>query len=77
VFRHQCGDCKANLMGAMLKAAGIPSYLVIIYSGDRTHVHKEWPSPSQFNHAIIAIQTQPGTPGPVINVPQLGHLFDL
>jgi transglutaminase-like putative cysteine protease len=58
VFDKQYGDCKdkANLLLAMLKSAGIKSYLVAIYSGDRTFVKKEWASPSQFNHMILAIQ---------------------
>ncbi|HEY3453672.1 MAG TPA: DUF3857 and transglutaminase domain-containing protein [Bryobacteraceae bacterium] len=58
VFRKQYGDCKdkANLMRALLKAAGLESYLVAIYSRDKTYVHQEWPSPSQFNHMIIAIR---------------------
>jgi hypothetical protein len=56
VFTKQYGDCKdkANLMRCMLKAAGLQSYLVAIYSGDRTHVRQEWPSPHQFNHMILA-----------------------
>ena len=56
VFAKQYGDCKdkANLMRCMLKAAGIQSYLVAIWSGDRTHVRPEWPSPDQFNHMILA-----------------------
>jgi hypothetical protein len=56
VFTKQYGDCKdkANLMRCMLKAAGLESYLVAIYSGDRTHVRQQWPSPNQFNHMILA-----------------------
>jgi hypothetical protein len=81
VFRKQYGDCKdkANLMRSLLKAAGIESYLVIIHSGDRTHVRQEWPSPSQFNHMIIAVKVPEGTTAStVIEVPPLGRvlLFD-
>src|SRR5262249_17156706 len=56
VFNKSYGDCKnkANLLRAMLKAVGITSYLVSIYSGDPTYVREEWPSPQQFNHCIIA-----------------------
>jgi hypothetical protein len=56
VFSKQYGDCKdkANLMRCMLKAAGMQSYLVAIYSGDRTYVREQWPSPYQFNHMILA-----------------------
>ena len=58
VLAKQYGDCKdkANLMRALLKAAGIESYLVAIYAGDRTLVREEWPSPEQFNHMILAIR---------------------
>jgi hypothetical protein len=57
VFTKAYGDCKdkANLMRAMLKAVGITSYPVAIYSGDPDYVREEWPSPQQFNHAIVAI----------------------
>jgi Domain of Unknown Function with PDB structure (DUF3857)/Transglutaminase-like superfamily len=52
------GDCKdkATLMRALLKAAGIDSYLTTITSGDRSYVRPEWASPAQFNHAIIAVR---------------------
>jgi hypothetical protein len=52
------GDCKdkVTLMRALLKAVGIESYLTTIFYGDRQFVHSEWPSPMQFNHAIIAIR---------------------
>ena len=61
VLERNYGDCKdkASLMRAMLGAVGIPSYLVSLYSGDRSYVRAEWPSPQQFNHAIIAIALPP------------------
>ena len=57
VLGRNYGDCKdkANLMRALLSAVGIQSYLVSVYSGDRNYVRPEWPSPQQFNHAIIAV----------------------
>lgn len=57
VLERNYGDCKdkASLMRAMLAAVGINSYMVSIYSGDRTYVRAEWASPQQFNHAIIAV----------------------
>jgi transglutaminase-like putative cysteine protease len=78
VFAKAYGDCKdkANLMRAMLKAAGIDSYLVSIYSGDPTYVREEWPSPQQFNHCIIAVkvgdETQAAT---VVRHPSIGRLL--
>lgn len=78
VFAKSYGDCKdkANLMRAMLKSVGIQSYLVSIYSGDRTFVREEWPSPQQFNHCIIAVkvsdETQAAT---IVKHPTLGRLL--
>ncbi len=80
VFVKQYGDCKdkANLMRALLKSAGIPSYLVAIYSGDRTFVKKEWASPSQFNHMILAVQITGQSKAPAIIDSPAGRvlLFD-
>ena len=81
VFRKQYGDCKdkANLMRSLLKAAGVESYPVIIYSGDRTYVRQQWPSPSQFNHMIIAVRVSDGVTAPtVMEAPSVGRvlLFD-
>lgn len=82
VFGKQYGDCKdkANLMRSMLKVAGIDSYLVAIYSGDRAHVHPEWPSPTQFNHMIIAVRVPEDLKiRTVVNAPELGQrllIFD-
>src|SRR6266849_696221 len=78
VFTKSYGDCKdkANLMRTMLKIASIPSYLVAIYSGARTHVREAWPSPWQFNHMILAVKVSPQTVAPsVIEHPQLGRLM--
>jgi hypothetical protein len=78
VFAKSYGDCKdkANLMRALLKIAGINSYLVSIYSGDPTYVREEWPSPQQFNHCIIAVKVSDETKAPtVITHPTLGRLL--
>jgi hypothetical protein len=58
VLQRNYGDCKdkATLMRALLKAAGIESYLVTLDAEDRTYVRPEWPSPIQFNHAIVAVR---------------------
>lgn len=78
VFSKSYGDCKdkANLMRAMLKVAGIQSYLVSIYSGDPTYVREEWPSPQQFNHCIIAVKVSDETRSPtIVTHPTLGRLL--
>lgn len=78
VLAKAYGDCKdkANLMRTMLKTVGIDAYPVFIYSGDATVVREEWPSPTQFNHCIIAVkvsdQTQAAT---VLTHPKLGRLL--
>ncbi|HWC77913.1 MAG TPA: DUF3857 domain-containing transglutaminase family protein, partial [Blastocatellia bacterium] len=78
VFAKSYGDCKdkANLMRAMLKVAGIDSYLVSIYSGDPTYVREEWPSPQQFNHCIVAVKVSDDTKAPtIVRHPTLGRLL--
>ncbi len=64
VLARGYGDCKdkANLMRALLSAVGIRSHLVLIYSGDRRYVRRDWPSPQQFNHCIIAIALTEASP---------------
>lgn len=72
------GDCKdkANLMRALLKSLKIEAYPVAIYSGDPNFVRREWASPGQFNHCIIAIRVSDGTIVPtVINDAKLGRLM--
>ena len=78
VLVKEYGDCKdkATLMRALLKAAGIPSYLVVIYSSDRSYVREGWPSPRQFNHAIVAAKVSEDTKaGGIIQHPTLGRLL--
>lgn len=78
VLAKAWGDCKdkANLMKAMLKVVGIESYLMPIYAGDKTYVREVYPSPSQFNHCIIAVKVSDATQSPtIIAHPQLGRLL--
>ena len=79
VLSRNYGDCKdkATLMRALLQAVGIDAYPVIIYSGDREFVRREWPSPMQFNHAIVAVKVSPETnlPTVITDMPQLGRLL--
>ncbi len=77
VFTKQYGDCKdkANLMRCMLKAAGLDSYMVAIFSGDKTHVREGWPSPHQFNHMILAAKVSESVAAPTVIASPLGRLL--
>ncbi|HLA11769.1 MAG TPA: DUF3857 domain-containing protein [Pyrinomonadaceae bacterium] len=78
VLAKTYGDCKdkANLMRAMLRSIGIVAYPVAIYSGDATRVTEQWPSPSQFNHCIIAVKVGEETRAEtIISHPTLGRLL--
>lgn len=78
VFAKSYGDCKdkANLMRAMLSVVKIPSFMVSITADDATYVRAEWPSPSQFNHCIIAIKVGDATTLPtIVTHPVLGRLL--
>ena len=75
VSGRDCKD-KAALTRALLAAAGIKSYGVSVYSGDRQFVRPEWPSSMQFNHEIVAIVVSPATALPaVLQHAQLGNLL--
>lgn len=58
VLRKGHGDCKdkATLLRSLLRAAGIRAWAVVLYSGDSSFVRKQWPSPQQFDHMIVAIE---------------------
>ncbi|MGI8669647.1 MAG: transglutaminase-like domain-containing protein [Aridibacter sp.] len=78
VMARGYGDCKdkANLMRAMLQALKIDAYPVAIFSGDPTYVRKEWASPRQFNHCIIAVRVSKETEAPtIIENETLGRLL--
>ena len=78
VLNRGYGDCKdkATLMRAMLRLLKIDAYPVIIYSGDPNYVRKEWASPSQFNHCIIAIRVSAATKSStIIENEKLGRLL--
>jgi len=57
VYARGYGDCKdkANLLRAMLREVGINAYPVIAQTEQESVVWKDFPSPIQFNHVIVAI----------------------
>lgn len=78
VLEKQYGDCKdkANLMRALLRAVAMDAYLVSIYSGGRAYVRPDWPSPQQFNHAIVAVKVSASAEAAsIVEHPQLGRLL--
>ena len=79
ILRTGYGVCrdKVALLRALLKAANIESYPVAAYLGDRYQVTEDWPTPGQFNHAIIAIKIDdPALKSPaIVEHPALGRLL--
>ncbi len=78
VFRTNYGDCKdkATMLRALLATQGIASFPLIVQSGRTTHLREDWPSPLQFNHAILAIQVDASVDSPaVFTHPELGRLL--
>lgn len=72
------GDCKdkATLMRSLLEAVGIRSYQVVVYSGMDMEFIPTWTSPRQFNHCILAIETDRPTDSEAVCVhPELGRLL--
>jgi len=57
VFTQGYGDCKdkANLLQAMLKEVGITSYPVLAHAASEIEIWPDFPSPEQFDHAILGI----------------------
>lgn len=55
------GDCKdkASLLVAMLRAAGIPSYIALLNAGLEQDIAARYPGMGMFNHAIVYV---PGAP---------------
>lgn len=78
VLARGYADCKnkANLMRAMLKVMRIEAYPIAIYAGDPSYVRKEFPTPHQFNHCIIAVKVSDATQAPtVVQNEKLGRLL--
>ncbi len=78
VLAKSYGDCKdkANLMRSLLSVINIDSYPVAVYASDRNYVRPDWPSPQQFNHAIIAVKVSEAVTAPTVIVhPELGRLL--
>ncbi len=78
VLKAAYGDCKdkANLMRTLLKSVGVVSWPVAIFSGDPRFTQQDFPSPHQFNHAILAIAVPAGTKSPAaFDDPELGRLL--
>jgi hypothetical protein len=78
ILKASYGDCKdkSNLTRTLLKAVGIESWPVGIFSGDARYVQENFPSPHQFNHAILAISIPASAKFPAaFDNPQLGRLL--
>ncbi|WP_404424217.1 hypothetical protein [Nibricoccus sp. IMCC34717] len=58
VLHRQLGDCKdkANLFRALCSARGFKTFNVATLAGSDTWFDPLWASPSQFDHAIAAVQ---------------------
>lgn len=72
------GDCKdkANLLCSMLREIGVQAYPVSVLLSDGYNVHQDWPSPVQFNHAIVAIAVdETVTLPPIVKTQQWGRLL--
>ena len=78
VYAKGWGDCKAkaNLLRSMLRTVGIDSYMVQAHTNLGREIFAGWPTPSQFNHAILAIKVDDSVDFPaVVNTPKWGRLL--
>ena len=62
-LKNRYGDCKdkATLLVAMLRAAGIPSYVAVLRAADREDIHPDLPG-WNFDHAIVYAPGAAGSP---------------
>ncbi|MFP5286619.1 MAG: DUF3857 domain-containing transglutaminase family protein [Thermoanaerobaculia bacterium] len=60
VLERRWGDCKdkAFLLIDLLREAGIEAWPVLIRLGEEDRVDREFPSPYQFNHVIVAVSAE-------------------
>ncbi len=77
VFAKSYGDCKdkANLMKTMLQSLGVESYLLVLNASDPSYVRRDWPTPSQFDHCIVAIRLRSDSSTASVEHPVLGPLL--
>jgi len=78
VFSTGFGDCKdkANLLVAMLREVGVTAYPVGAFLGESRPVRPDFPTPAQFNHAIVAIAVDDAIQLPaVVPVEGFGRLL--
>lgn len=78
VLRLAYGDCKdkANLLRTLLKTIQVASYPLVIYAGDPRFTKEDFPSPHQFNHAILAISVPEAVQAAAaFTHPKLGRLL--
>jgi transglutaminase-like putative cysteine protease len=78
VLRLGYGDCKdkANLLRTFMKAAGYRAWLVAANASERDGVEPGWPSPTQFDHCILAVQAPVTARLPAsVRHPALGRLL--
>lgn len=78
VMRMGFGDCKdkANLMRALLQSLGFQAWLVPVHSEGAAAVDTTLPTPSAFDHCIVAVRVPLGTQLPAALMhPTLGRLI--
>jgi hypothetical protein len=78
VLQCNYGDCKdkANLLRTLLAIAGIKAHPLAVLAGARERIESDWPSPSQFNHVILAIPVDAAIESAaIVEHPQLGRLL--
>lgn len=78
VLRCNYGDCKdkSALLRALLNAQAIESFPLLVCAGNSDSVVPDWPSPSQFNHCVLAIRVDDSVDMPSVIVhPKYGRLM--
>lgn len=60
VLERKWGDCKDKslLLADLLRHHGIDAHLALIRLDEDSRIDTEFPSPNQFNHAIVAVPTE-------------------
>ena len=64
VMNRGWGDCKdkAELLVGLLEGIDVPSHLALLRAGSSERIETDFPSPYQFNHAIVAVAAEAVTP---------------